>query len=218
MAGGSVVEKDDDELVGGSRGALGVLGVVALIGVLGLFSIWWLVFVVGVLIAIFLHETGHFVTARWTGMKATQFFIGFGPRLWSFRRGETEYGVRALPLGAFVRIIGMNNMDEVDPGDEDAHVPVEELPAAAARDLRRVDHAHADRDPAAVHRVRRATARPCAPTPTACRSSRSSACEPGCRRRPARRRRHHRDRRSVRSSRPTTSPPTVQSTRRATVI
>jgi membrane-associated protease RseP (regulator of RpoE activity) len=119
MAGGSVVEKDDDELVGGLRGAVGVLGVVALIGVLGLFSIWWLVFVVGVLIAIFLHETGHFVTARWTGMKATQFFIGFGPRLWSFRRGETEYGVRALPLGAFVRIIGMNNMDEVESGDED---------------------------------------------------------------------------------------------------
>lgn len=118
MAGGSVVEKADDELVGGVRGAIGVLGVVALIGVLGLFSIWWLVFVVGVLIAIFLHETGHFVTARWTGMKATQFFIGFGPRLWSFRHGETEYGVRALPLGAFVRIIGMNNMDEVEPGDE----------------------------------------------------------------------------------------------------
>ena len=119
MAGGAVVEKADDELVGGFRGAVGVLGVVALIAVLGLFSIWWLVFVVGVLIAIFLHETGHFVTARWTGMKATQFFIGFGPRLWSFRRGETEYGVRALPLGAFVRIIGMNNMDEVEPGDED---------------------------------------------------------------------------------------------------
>ena len=70
-------------------------------------------FVVGVLISIFLHELGHFVTARWTGMKATQFFIGFGPRLWSFRAGETEYGVRALPLGAFVRIIGMNNMDDV---------------------------------------------------------------------------------------------------------
>lgn len=119
MAGGSVVEKNDDELVGGLRGAVGVLGVVALIAVLGLFSIWWLVFVVGVLIAIFLHEAGHFVTARLTGMKATQFFIGFGPRLWSFRRGETEYGVRALPLGAFVRIIGMNNMDEVEPGDED---------------------------------------------------------------------------------------------------
>jgi membrane-associated protease RseP (regulator of RpoE activity) len=119
MAGGSVVEKADDELVGGLRGALGVAAIVALIGVLALFSIWWLVFVVGVLIAIFLHELGHFSTARWTGMKATQFFIGFGPRVWSFRRGETEYGVRALPLGAFVRIIGMNNMDEIDPGDED---------------------------------------------------------------------------------------------------
>ena len=51
-------------------------------------------------------------------MKATQFFLGFGPRLWSFRRGETEYGVRALPLGAFVRIIGMNNIDDVPPADE----------------------------------------------------------------------------------------------------
>ena len=90
----------------------------ALIGVLALFNIWWFVFVVGVLISIFLHETGHFVTSRWTGMKATQFFIGFGPRLWSFRKGETEYGVRALPLGAFVRIIGMNNMDDVPPEDE----------------------------------------------------------------------------------------------------
>ena len=76
------------------------------------------VFVVGILVSVFLHETGHFVTARLTGMKATQFFLGFGPRLWSFRRGETEYGVRALPLGAFVRIIGMNNMDEVPPEDE----------------------------------------------------------------------------------------------------
>jgi membrane-associated protease RseP (regulator of RpoE activity) len=119
MAGGSVVEKADDELVGGVRGALGVAVIVALIAILGLFSVWWLVFVVGVLIAIFFHELGHFMTARWTGMKATQFFIGFGPRVWSFRRGETEYGVRALPLGAFVRIIGMNNMDEVESGDED---------------------------------------------------------------------------------------------------
>jgi membrane-associated protease RseP (regulator of RpoE activity) len=118
MAGGSVTEKGDDDLVGGVRGLVGVIGVAALIGMLALFNIWWFVFVVGVLIAIILHETGHFVTARWTGMKATQFFIGFGPRLWSFRKGETEYGVRALPLGAFVRIIGMNNMDEVPPEDE----------------------------------------------------------------------------------------------------
>jgi membrane-associated protease RseP (regulator of RpoE activity) len=67
---------------------------------------------------VFFHELGHFVTARMTGMKATQFFIGFGPRLFSFHRGETEYGVRLLPLGAFVRIIGMNNLDEVEPEDE----------------------------------------------------------------------------------------------------
>ena len=51
-------------------------------------------------------------------MKVTQFFLFFGPRLWSFRRGETEYGVRAIPLGAFVRIIGMNRMDDVEPADE----------------------------------------------------------------------------------------------------
>jgi membrane-associated protease RseP (regulator of RpoE activity) len=51
-------------------------------------------------------------------MKVTEFFLGFGPRLWSFRRGETEYGVKALPLGGYVRIIGMNNTEDVDPADE----------------------------------------------------------------------------------------------------
>jgi membrane-associated protease RseP (regulator of RpoE activity) len=118
MAGGSVVEKSDDELVGGWRGAAGVCAIVLLFVWLGLVNGWWLVFAIGVLISIFLHEVGHFATARWTGMKATQFFIGFGPRLWSFRRGETEYGVRAIPAGAFVRIIGMNSMDDVDPAEE----------------------------------------------------------------------------------------------------
>ncbi len=118
MAGGSVHEQPDDELAGGWRGALGVLGIVALLAWLGFTNIWWFAFVVGVLVAVFMHELGHFLTARWTGMKATQFFIGFGPRLWSFRRGETEYGVRALPLGAFVRIIGMNSMDEVPAAEE----------------------------------------------------------------------------------------------------
>jgi membrane-associated protease RseP (regulator of RpoE activity) len=118
MAGGSVVEKADDELVGGWRGAAGIAVIVALFAWIGFLNGWWLVFAIGVLISIFLHEVGHFATARWTGMKATQFFIGFGPRLWSFRRGETEYGVRAIPAGAFVRIVGMNSMDEVDPADE----------------------------------------------------------------------------------------------------
>ena len=68
---------------------------------------------------ILLHELGHFLTARLTGMKATEFFVGFGPRLWSFRRGETEYGIKALPLGGYVKILGMNNLDRIDdPADE----------------------------------------------------------------------------------------------------
>jgi membrane-associated protease RseP (regulator of RpoE activity) len=128
MAGGSVEEQPDDQMAGGWRGAAGVLGIVALLAWLAMVNIWWFAFVVGVLIAVFMHELGHFVTARMTGMKATQFFIGFGPRLWSFRRGETEYGVRALPLGAFVRIIGMNGMDDVDPVDEQRTYRVKSYP------------------------------------------------------------------------------------------
>src|SRR5215469_18776995 len=61
-----------------------------------------LIFVVALLVSVILHEAGHFLTAKKFGMKATQFFIGFGPTLWSTTRGETEYGVRALPFGAFV--------------------------------------------------------------------------------------------------------------------
>ncbi len=76
------------------------------------------IFVVAILISVILHEAGHFVTAKKFGMKATQFFIGFGPTLWSTTRGETEYGIKALPFGAFVRITGMTNLDEVDPADE----------------------------------------------------------------------------------------------------
>ena len=63
------------------------------------------------------HEAGHFVAAKAVGMKATQFFFGFGPKLWSIQRGETEYGVKALPLGGYVRITGMNPLEEVAPAD-----------------------------------------------------------------------------------------------------
>ena len=120
MAGGSVTERDSAEepFGGGSAGALAGLAIVGLFVWLGFTNRWMLVFALGILVSVFLHELGHFATARLTGMKATQFFIGFGPRLWSFHRGETEYGVRVLPLGAFVRIIGMNNLDEVPPADE----------------------------------------------------------------------------------------------------
>jgi membrane-associated protease RseP (regulator of RpoE activity) len=76
------------------------------------------IFVVAVLISVILHEAGHFLTAKKFGMKATQFFVGFGQTLWSTQRGETEYGIKALPFGAFVRITGMTTFDEVDPEDE----------------------------------------------------------------------------------------------------
>src|SRR5688572_22111200 len=122
MAGGSVTERpastDGEPIGGGVNGALAGFGILALLAWLAVVNLWAFLFVVGILISVFLHETGHFVTARLTGMKATQFFIGFGPRLWSFQRGETEYGVRLLPLGAFVKIIGMNNLDDVPRADE----------------------------------------------------------------------------------------------------
>lgn len=78
----------------------------------------WVVIILSLVAMLFLHELGHYVTARWTGMKVSEFFIGFGPRLWSFRRGETEYGIKAIWVGAYVRIVGMSDLDEVDPRDE----------------------------------------------------------------------------------------------------
>ena len=74
--------------------------------------------VLGIILMIVVHEAGHLVAAKWAGMKATEFFVGFGPRLWSFRRGETEYGVKAVPLGGYVRIIGMSNLEDVPDADE----------------------------------------------------------------------------------------------------
>ena len=67
---------------------------------------------------IMVHELGHFATAKWSGMKVTEYFLGFGPRIWSFRRGETEYGIKAIPAGGYVRIVGMNNLEQIDPLDE----------------------------------------------------------------------------------------------------
>ena len=76
-----------------------------------------LAFVVAILVSVMLHEAGHFVTAKLFGMKATQFFVGFGPTLWSRRIGETEYGIKAIPAGGFVKIIGMTPLEDV--ADED---------------------------------------------------------------------------------------------------
>jgi regulator of sigma E protease len=73
------------------------------------------VFVLSLLAAIMLHEAGHLLTAKRFGMRADRFFVGFGPTLWSTRRGETEYGVKAFWLGGYVRIVGMSPLDERQP-------------------------------------------------------------------------------------------------------
>lgn len=76
-----------------------------------------LIVIFGIIAMVMVHEAGHFFAAKATGMKATEFFFGFGPKLWSTRRGETEYGVKAIPLGGYVRIVGMNPYEEVDAAD-----------------------------------------------------------------------------------------------------
>ncbi|GHJ49778.1 Zn-dependent protease [Catellatospora sp. TT07R-123] len=78
-----------------------------------------LLFALAILISVSLHEAGHMSTAKAFGMKVTRYFVGFGPTLWSFKRGETEYGVKGIPLGGFVRITGMTPQDE-DADDERA--------------------------------------------------------------------------------------------------
>ena len=77
-----------------------------------------LVVVVCLIVMIMVHELGHFLAAKHGNMKVTEYFLGFGPRLWSFRKGETVYGVKAFPLGGYVKIPGMTNLEEVDPADE----------------------------------------------------------------------------------------------------
>ena len=81
--------------------------------------IGWVIFIVALLVSVMLHETGHFVVAKRFGMKVTRYFVGFGPTIWSTWRGETEYGIKALPLGGFVKIVGMHSLDDPeDPEDE----------------------------------------------------------------------------------------------------
>jgi membrane-associated protease RseP (regulator of RpoE activity) len=84
------------------------------VGALGVF-----VFAAALLLSIALHELGHLLTAKRFGMKASRYFIGMGPTLWSTWRGETEYGVKAFPVGGFVKIVGMTQLEDLeDPRDE----------------------------------------------------------------------------------------------------
>ena len=76
-------------------------------------------FALAILISVSLHEAGHMITAKRFGMKVTRYFVGFGPTLFSFRRGETEYGLKAIPLGGFCKIVGMTPQDDdVAPADQ----------------------------------------------------------------------------------------------------
>ncbi|MBX3314854.1 MAG: site-2 protease family protein [Actinobacteria bacterium] len=97
------------------------LRLAALVGALALVG-WWRPWMLVVILALFLmitlHEFGHFIMAKRAGMKVTEFFIFFGPKVWSIKRGETEYGIKCIPLGAYVKIVGMHNLEEVDPADE----------------------------------------------------------------------------------------------------
>jgi membrane-associated protease RseP (regulator of RpoE activity) len=76
-------------------------------------------FALTILISVSLHEAGHMITAKRFGMKVTKYFVGFGPTIFSFKRGETEYGLKAIPLGGFCKIVGMTPQDDdVEPADQ----------------------------------------------------------------------------------------------------
>ncbi|MGN2636883.1 M50 family metallopeptidase [Nocardia takedensis] len=83
------------------------------------FALGFVLFALGITISVALHECGHMWTAQATGMKVRRYFVGFGPKVFSFRRGETEYGLKALPLGGFCDIAGMTALDEIEPEDLD---------------------------------------------------------------------------------------------------
>lgn len=76
-------------------------------------------FVLALLTSVMFHELGHFLTARKFGMRVSEFFVGFGRRIWSITRGETEYGIKAIPAGGYCRIEGMTPNDEMPAGEED---------------------------------------------------------------------------------------------------
>ena len=78
-----------------------------------------LAFVVALLLSVMVHEFGHYITARKYGMWVSEFFVGFGKRIWSVQRGETEFGVKAIPAGGYCKIEGMSPNDEMPAGQED---------------------------------------------------------------------------------------------------
>ncbi len=84
-----------------------------------MFVLGVVLFALGIAVSIALHEAGHMWTAQRLGMKVRRYYIGFGPRLYSFRRGETEYGLKAIPAGGFCDIAGMTALDELAPDEHE---------------------------------------------------------------------------------------------------
>ena len=112
-----------DQTADGRSGRASILRLITLI--VGSIALAWffhgfatLIVVLALVVMVMAHEFGHFVTAKLSGMKVTEYFLGFGPRIWSMRRGETEYGIKLIPAGGYVRIIGMSSAEEVSPEDE----------------------------------------------------------------------------------------------------
>jgi membrane-associated protease RseP (regulator of RpoE activity) len=77
-----------------------------------------LAFAIALLLSVMVHEFGHYITAKRFDMKVTEFFLGFGKRIWSFTRGETEFGIKTIPAGGYCRIEGMTPRDEMPAGEE----------------------------------------------------------------------------------------------------
>jgi membrane-associated protease RseP (regulator of RpoE activity) len=86
---------------------------------MGLFTPSLLIALGAIVAIVMIHEAGHLIAARRCGMLTTEYFLGFGPRIWSFRRGEMEYGIKAIMAGGYVKIIGMTDAEDVDSADED---------------------------------------------------------------------------------------------------
>jgi membrane-associated protease RseP (regulator of RpoE activity) len=81
------------------------------------YILYFLIVILVLMVLVLVHEFGHYIAARLSGVTATEFFIGFGPRIWSFRRGDTEYGIKWILIGGYVKILGMNPEEEISPED-----------------------------------------------------------------------------------------------------
>lgn len=105
------------------RNAIGLFFFIVFLAALAFLNLGVALFIYALLIVVMVHELGHLTAAKVFGFKAPQYFLGFGPTIWSTHKGETEYGVKAIPAGGFVKIVGMSPYEEIDPEDEPRSYP-----------------------------------------------------------------------------------------------